>query len=202
MSKPSSFLSPFFGIGSISLDSPRFIGIQLHGQALIGLSVLPLLVLDYVVVMVDDQGSRLFTSYGLFKEFCVVLVGDFVCHHLPHVLINVCKRIHYHHEGLSCVFKDRYVCIGDAILADLHIFENVIMIDHLTSLQVSICGLIVNDSTHDEEDEFRSVAYLRNDIVLCEPLGSELLEILIVEVIVSILKEFIHKNGILVQELG
>lgn len=75
------------------------------------------------------------------------------------------------------------------------------MVDNLSRLKIPLSRLILDDTIHDKVDILWFLSQFANVITLGESLVLKKLQILRVEVIVSILKESMDENGVVVQEL-
>lgn len=72
------------------------------------------------------------------------------------------------------------------------------MVDDLSRLEVSLSSLILDNTIHDEVDVLWLLSYLANVVTFGESFILKELQILGVEVIISILKEPMDKNSIVV----
>jgi hypothetical protein len=152
--------------------------------------------------MSDDELSGLLVVNRVLNEPLIHLLISLILHHLLHIFLNIWELFKNLLEYIPFESKSLNISFGDVILKNVNLLNDVIVVDNLSGLKIPFGRLILDDTIHDEVDILWFLSYLANVITFGESFVLEELQILGVEVIISILKESVDENGVIVQELG
>lgn len=144
--------------------------------------------------------SGLLVVDRVLDESLIHLLISLILHHLLHVFLNIWELFKNLLEHLSFESKSLNISFGDVILKNVNLLNDVIVVDNLPGLKIPFGRLIFDYTIHDEVDILWFLSYLANVITFGESFVFKELQILGIEVIISVLKESVHENGVVVQE--
>jgi hypothetical protein len=156
---------------------------------------------DEVVVVVDDGFLHFVVDNSVIYELFIDLVGFFILDDLLEILIEIWELVENLLERGFVVLEHADIRPGDVVMQDWGLVDNEVMVHHLTSFEVSVRCKVVNHSIHNKTHILGLITGLGDGLSLPKSLSLEFFKVLGVEVVVSILKESVYLDRILVQEL-
>lgn len=134
----------------------------------------------------NDLPGLLIVNRILNKPLIHLLI-NLILYHLLHVFLNVWELFEDLLEDIFLKSKGLDISLGDIVLKNINLLNDVVVVDHLSRLEISLSRLIFDNTVHDEIDILRLLSYLANVITFGKPLILKKLQVLGVEVIISIL---------------
>jgi len=100
----------------------------------------------------DDDLSGVLVVNRVLNESLIHLLICLILNHLLHVFLNIWELFKDLLEYLSFKLEGLNISFGDVVLKNVSLLNDVIVVDNLSRLKVSLGRLILDYTIHDEVD--------------------------------------------------